>query len=87
MMQRPVGFEIRDGVAHVTVSRPMTSLLDLPTVRELKQALERAEEDGATGVLLAAVDRGATRAETTPLDGEEAAAYVADLAELFASSL
>ena len=85
-MPRTVGFEIRDGVAHVTISCPMTSLLDLPTVRELKQALERAEEEGATGVLLAA-DRGTTRAATSPLDSEEAAAFVADLAKLFARSL
>lgn len=87
MTEPLVRFELRDGVAHVTVSRPMTSLLDLPTVRELRQALERAEDGGATGVLLAAVDRGNTHAETTPLDGDEAATYVAGLAELFARSM
>jgi enoyl-CoA hydratase/carnithine racemase len=87
MMEPLVRFELRDGVAHVTISHPMASALDLPTVRELGRALERAEDEGATGVLLGIAGPGSARVDTTPLADQEAAAYVEALAELFASSL
>ena len=83
-MEPLVCFELRDGVAHLTVSHPMASALDLPTVRELRRALERAEDEGATGVLLGSVGPGSARVEPTPLGDQEAAVYVAALAELFA---
>jgi enoyl-CoA hydratase/carnithine racemase len=84
MTEPLVSFEICDGVAHVTVSHPMADTLDLPTVRELRRALERVEDEGATSVLLGGVGPGFTRVETTPLLDQEAATYVADLVALFA---
>ena len=84
MMEPLVRFELRDGVAQVTLSHPMGSTLDLRTVRALRRALERAEDDGATCVLLGSVGPGSARVETPPLADQEAVAYVADLAELFA---
>ena len=86
-MEPLVRFELRDGVAHVTVSHPMTGTLDLGTVRELRRALERAEVEAATGGRLGRADPGSTGVETTALADHEAAAYVADLAELFARYL
>jgi enoyl-CoA hydratase/carnithine racemase len=86
-MEPLVHFEIRDGVAHVTVSHPMASTLDVPTVRALRRALERAVDEGATGVRLGSAGPGAIGVETTPLADYEAAAYAAGLAELFARSL
>lgn len=83
-MEPLVRFELRGGVAHVTLSHPMANTLDLPTVRELRRALERAEDEGATGALLGSAGPGSVRVETTPLADDEAAAYVAELAELFA---
>jgi enoyl-CoA hydratase/carnithine racemase len=80
-----VRFELRDGVAHVMVSQRMAGILDLPTVRELRRALERAEDEGATGVLLASARRGSDGLDTNALADQEAAAYVADLAKLFAT--
>lgn len=86
-MEPLVRFELREGVALVTVSRPMAGTLDLPTVRELRRALERADDEGATGVRLGSAGPGAIGVETTPLADHEAAAYAAGLAELFARSL
>jgi hypothetical protein len=78
-MEPLVRFDLRDGMAHETVSHPMASTLGLPALRDLRWALERAEDEGATGVLL-----GSACVETTPSADQEAAAYVADLAELLA---
>jgi hypothetical protein len=83
-MEALVRFDLRDGVAHVTVSHLMAGTLGLPAVREIRRALERAEDEGATGVLLGSVVPGSARIETAPLADQEAAAYVADLAELLA---
>jgi hypothetical protein len=83
-MEPLVRFDLRDGMAHETVSHPMASTLGLPALRDLRWALERAEDEGATGVLLGSVVPGSACVETTPSADQEAAAYVADLAELLA---
>jgi|EndMetStandDraft_5_1072996.scaffolds.fasta_scaffold535000_2 enoyl-CoA hydratase/carnithine racemase len=84
MTEPPVRFELRDGVAHVTLSHPMPGTLDLHTVRELRRALKRAESESATGVLLASTRSGSAGVETDALADQEAAIYIADLARLFA---
>ena len=84
MTEPLVRFELCDGVAHVTLSHPMAGTLDPATVRELRRALERAEYEGVTGVLLASARTGSAGVQTTALADHGAAAYVADLAELFA---
>jgi len=83
----PHDFDLRSKVVAVnpvTVSHPMAGSLGLPAVRELRWALERAEDEGAAGVLLGSVVPGSARVETAPSADQEAAAYVTDLAELLA---
>ena len=84
MTQPPVRFELRDGVAHVTLSHPMPGTLDLHTVRELRRALKRAEAESATGVVLAGTRSASPGVATNALADQKAAIYVADLARLFA---